>query len=351
MSSQGRGQANTSRRRRSAGAISFYDVAQLAGVSTASVSRALNEPDKVSEALRRKVLAAADQLGYRPSMAARMLAGSRSRTVAAIVPTMRNDVFASGVEAIEDRLGQAGYTLLLGASNYDPRHELQLARTFVARGVDGMIFMGASHLPETDDLLNERGIAFVNQGVWSPDAKAPCVGFDNKAGGAMAVRHLLEFGHRRFGMVAGITRDNDRARGRVTGVRTTVRAAGSRVTVVEQPYTISGGRAGLETLLARDPGITGIVCGNDVLAFGVLFAALERGIAVPRRLSIIGFDDLELCAELRPSLSSVHVPTALMGRLAAEYILARLEGGAPAHATRIELTLHARQSTGPTPTP
>jgi LacI family transcriptional regulator len=338
-----------SRRRRSAGAASLYDVAHLAGVSTASVSRALNEPEKTSDALRRKVLAAADQLAYRPSMAARMLAGSRGRTVAAIVPTMRNDVFASGIEAIEERLGEAGYTLLLGASNYDPYHELQLARIFVARGVDGMIFMGASHLAATDALLAERGIGFVNQGVWSPDAAFACVGFDNREGGAMAARHLLEHGHRRLGMVAGITRDNDRARGRVAGVRAAVREAGARVSVVEQPYTIPGGRAGLAGVLARDPEITGIVCGNDVLAFGVLFAALDRGIAVPARLSIIGFDDLELCAELRPSLSSVHVPTALMGRLAAEHILARLAGGAPAHATRVELTLRVRESTGPAP--
>jgi LacI family transcriptional regulator len=349
VSSEPRRPSALPRRPRSAGGASLYDVARLAGVSTASVSRALNEPEKTSAALRHKVLTAADQLAYRPSMAARMLAGSRSRTVAAIVPSLRNDVFARGIEAIEDRLGQAGYTLLLGASNYDPLHELQLARTFVARGVDGVIFMGASHLAETDTLLAERGVAFVNQGVWSPAPAWPCVGFDNREGGAMAARHLLELGHLRLGMVAGVTRDNDRASGRVAGVRDAVRAAGARVTVIEQPYTIEGGRVGLARVLARDPEVTGIVCGNDVLAFGVLFAALDRGIAVPRVLSIMGFDDLELCAALRPSLSSVHVPTALMGRLAAEHILARLDGGMPARATRVELALCIRESTGPAP--
>lgn len=329
---------------------SLYDVARLAGVSTASVSRALNQPEKVSAETRARVAAAAQRLGWVPNQAARMLAAQRSWTVAAVVPTIQNNIFARGIEAIGRRLDESGYTLLLGATDYDPARETGLTRAFIARGVDALIFMGASHPAETYEALARAGVPFVNQGVYLPDSPHPCVGFDNEAAARLAARCLIELGHRRLAMVAGIAAGNDRAAARIEGVRAEVAAAGldpARVPVVERPYTVAGGRKGLAALLSRRPRPTAVVCGNDILAFGVLFEALDCGLDVPGDLSIIGFDDLEMCANLRPSLSSIHIPTAEMGLLAADYVIRRLAGEDPPRATRIEFSLRARQSVAP----
>ncbi len=329
---------------------SLYDVARLAGVSTASVSRTINAPEKVSSATRTRVEAAAAQLGYVPNIAARMLAARRSWTVAVIVPTLRNDVFARALEAIQARLAEASYSLLVGYSDYSAAREAELVRIFLARGVDAFIFMGAIHRPGIYATLTRQAVPFINQGVYAPDAANPCVGIDNRAAAALATTHLLELGHTRLAMVAGLTRDNDRAAARVAGFRAAAVASGldpACISILERPYTIAGGRDGLARLLALPTRPTAILCGNDILAFGVLAEALDHGLAVPGDLSIIGFDDLELCANLRPSLSSIHIPTGEMGRLAASYLLRRLAGETPPAATQIGFSLRARQSTAP----
>lgn len=348
LSEQPPAAARGARKRRRGAKSLLADVARLAEVSTATASRALNKPASVSAALRARIGAAVEKLQYRPNIAARMLAAQRSWTVAAIVPTIQNNVFACGLEAIQAHLEEAGYTLLIGAAGYDPERELLLTEAFLARGVDGLIFMGASHLAEVYAALERSRVPFVNQGVFDPGGPYPCVGFDNRAAAALAVRHLRELGHRRIGMVAGIAEHNDRAAGRIAGVREALaaeRPEGYDVPIVAEPYTIEGGRSGLRALMEFAPPPTAIVCGNDILAQGVLFEAKERGIAVGPELSIIGFDDLELSGQL--GLSSVHIPTAEMGRLAADYVLKRLAGEAPPHATEVRISVAARASTAP----
>ncbi|HWA78777.1 MAG TPA: LacI family DNA-binding transcriptional regulator [Acetobacteraceae bacterium] len=338
------------RKRRRGGRSLLADVARLAEVSTATVSRALNKPAAVSPELRARIGAAVEALQYRPNLAARMLAAQRSWTVATIVPTLRNDVFASLLEAAQARFEEAGYTLLVGSSGHDPKRELHLIEAFVARGVDGMITTGTAHLPEVYATLEQSRVPFVNQGVYDPEGPYPSIGFNNRAAAALAVRHLLGLGHRRIGMVAGIAQDNDRAAGRIAGFRETLEAEGPpgwRAPVVEEPYTIEGGRRGFRALMVgSDPNAerpSAIVCGNDILAQGVLFEARESGIAVGPELSIIGFDDLELSGQL--GLSSVRIPTTEIGQLAAEYILKRIAGETPPHAIEVRISIAARAST------
>lgn len=351
MSDQPPAAARAARKRRRGAKSLLVDVARLAEVSTATASRALNKPATVSAILRARIGAAVEKLQYRPNIAARMLAAQRSWTVAAIMPTIQNNVFACGLEAMQARLEEAGYTLLIGASAYDPERELLLTEAFLARGVDGLIFMGASHLAEVYAVLERSRVPFVNQGVFDPAGPYPCVGFDNRQAALLAVRHLADLGHRRIGMVAGIAEHNDRAAGRIAGVREALaeRAPGWQVPIVAEPYTIEGGRSGLRALMERSPRPTAIVCGNDILAQGALFEAKERGIAVGPELSIIGFDDLELSGQL--GLSSVHIPTAEMGRLAAEYVLKRLAGESPPHASEVSISVAARASTAPPSAP
>ena len=327
---------------------SVHDVARLASVSIASVSRALNAPEHVSAGLRARVEAAARSLDYHPNPAARRLSARRSQIVATLLPTIEADIFARGTAAIAARLEAAGYTLFIGATLYDPEREFHLARRFLARGADGLIFMGASHLPELYELLVRRAVPFVNQSVFAPDSAHPSVGFDNAAAARLAVAHLLRLGHRRIGMIAGIAAGNDRATGRIAGLRAALAEAGlTPAGIVERPYTLPGGADGLAALWGEAARPTALVCGNDVLALGALFAAMSRGIAVPGALSLIGFDDLAVAEAVPPGLSSIHIPTAEMGRLAAEYVLARLAGETPPLHREVAITLRARGSTAP----
>lgn len=302
----------------------------------------------VSAVLKARITSAVAELSYQPNIAARMLAQRRSWTIAAIVPSIRNSLFARGLEAIQARLETSGYTLLLGATSFQPEREREVTEAFLARGVDGLIYMGASHLGATYAALARAQVPFVNQGEYDADAPYPSVGYDSHEAAGLAVHHLIALGHRRIGLVAGNSFGNDRASGRISGVKEALAGAGDggwTVPVSEQPNTVSGGRAGFRALFASPRPPTAIICDNDIQAYGVLLEARDRGLCAGTGISIIGFDDLELSEQI--GLSSIHVPTGEMGRLAAEYVLSRLAGGIPPHATRVEIRLVARTSTGP----
>jgi LacI family transcriptional regulator len=187
---------------------------------------------------------------------------------------------------------------------------------------------------------------------WPAPPDRICVGFDNARAMKQAVKYLIDMGHRRIAMLAGVTHDNDRAAARVRGLREALAAArialpASRL--VERRYGLEPAREGLRQLMATDPPPTAIVCGNDVLAFGALLEAQRLGVAVPLQLSIIGFDDLELAAHLRPALTTVHVPADEMWRCAADRVLAALAGDELPRATQIQVSLVVRDSSGPPP--
>jgi LacI family transcriptional regulator len=187
---------------------------------------------------------------------------------------------------------------------------------------------------------------------WPAPPDRICVGFDNAQAMQQVIKYLLAMGHRRIAMLAGVTRDNDRAADRVRGVRRALAAArialpASRL--VERRYALAPAREGLRQLMATDPPPTAVVCGNDVLAFGALLEAQRLGVAVPQQLSIIGFDDLDLAAHLWPALTTVHVPADEMWRCAADRVLAALEGDELPRSTQLQVSLVVRDSSGPPP--
>jgi LacI family transcriptional regulator len=163
-------------------------------------------------------------------------------------------------------------------------------------------------------------------------------------------RYLLDLGHRRFAMIAGITRHNDRAAQRVIGVRDTLAAHELDLQndcLIECPYTIADGRSALATLISRRQPPTAVICGNDVLAFGALFECLARGVRVPQDLSITGFDDLDLASHVLPPLTTMHVPAVEMGLRAADYLIARGTGDALPDRVELEPNLIVRGTTAP----
>lgn len=328
------------------------DVAGAAGVSTATVSRVLNRPQAVREPLRDRVLQAVTQLGYVPHAGARALSLRRSGTVGAIFPTVDNAIFAKAIDALQRRLADDGLQLLIATCDYDPDAEARQAVTLVTRGVDALVLCGQAQRPPLLQFLRQRGLPCVHVMTADDGDDGLCVGFDNRGATARGVRHLLDLGHRRIAMLAGVTRDNDRAAARVQGARDALQAAGLGLPaerLVERRYDLAEAREGLRTLMSARPAPTAIVCGNDVLAFGALLEAQRLGIEVPRALSLIGFDDLELARHVSPALTTMRVPAETMWRLAAERLVAALRGESPPRRTVVEVELVVRESTAPVP--
>ncbi len=328
------------------------DVARAARVSTATVSRALNAPHRVRPETRARVEEAVATLGYAPDFGGRALASRRTDTVGAIIPTMDNAIFARGLQAMQETLSEAGITLLVATSNYDAAREARQVSALLGRGIDGLLLIGEARPPEIYALLERRQLPVVLVWTHRPDCPLPCVGFDNRGAAQAMAERVLGLGHRKIAMVAGITRDNDRATQRVEGVSAALAAQGIALgaeTLVESPYSLEAGQRAGEALLARAPRPTAIICGNDVLAAGVLLAARARGLAVPQELSITGFDDIDIAELLSPPLTTVHVPHRRMGGEAARLLLELMhgEGGTDALQVCFRTAIVERASLAP----
>lgn len=326
------------------------DVARRAGVSTATVSRVVNQPDSVRDDLRAKVEAAIQQLGYVPHAGARTLKSRRTGSIGAIFPTVDNAIFAKAIDALQRRLAAANHQLLIATSDYNSATEESQALNLLTRGADALVFCGVGQRASLLARLNARGVPAVHVMSWPPPPGLACVGFDNAKAMTQVVRYLLDLGHTRVGMLAGVTHDNDRAAARAAGVRSALEAEGLSLPtslVIERRYTIAHAREGLRRLMEGPSAPTAVVCGNDILAFGALFEAQRMGMVVPRDLSIVGFDDLELASHLQPGLTTVHVPAEAMWSRAADHVLALLDGQATPPVTEIDVSLVVRGSTAP----
>ncbi len=326
--------------------IRIDDVASAAGVSNATVSRALAKPERVRSTTLDRVLAAVSALKYQPDPAASALVTGRSNTVGCVVPTLDNAAFAIMAQALQTSLTEGGYQLLLTGHEYDYAGEADLGKGLLNRGVDALILVGNDRSEAARHTLAECGKPVLI--TWSSDERFPSISIDNEHAASMVAAHFLELGHRHIGMIAGFTSQNDRQRSRIAGVRSVLATAGcalSRSRLTEQPLSFTGGAAGLRTLLAASDPPTAIVCGNDYLAAGAMLQAQRMGIDVPSQLSICGFDDMDLAAALNPGLTTVHVPAAELGRLAAHSIMTLLEGEAVAQHVLLPVELRVRKST------
>ena len=330
-------------------AAKLSDVARAAGVSLATASRALAEAELVHPETRERVRDAVALLGYVPHGAARALASRRSRTVAAVIPTLDNPVFSASTQALQRRLAQDGYTLLLASHEYDLAAEARMVQALIERGVDGMVLVGLDHDPEVHRLLAQAGIPYELSWVIDAGGFHHSLGFSNRRAAAAVAQHLLDLGHRELAVVSGYTANNDRARERVAGVREALEAHGIALApglVLETSFSIPSGRQALVRLLDTGKRFTAVACGNDILALGVLIEAAARGIKVPRQLSVAGFDDIDLAAEFTPALTTVRLPVADIGRLAAERMLARLNGEEVPRVAEVRVEIVVRTSTG-----
>ena len=314
------------RARRGSGAVTLHDVAKLAGVAPITASRALNTPDRVSAVVLKKVADAIARTGYVRNRLAGGLASTRSRLVAAVVPTISGPVFLQTVQALTEALAERGYQLMLGQTGYVDSREDALLEAIIGRRPDGIVLTGIMHSPEGRKRLLAAAIPVVETWDLTPTPLDMLVGFSHVDVGRAVADFLHAKGRRRFALVAG---DDERAKRRQQAFQAAARAAGLRdvpVVNVPAPATLKSGRSALAELLQRTPDLDALFCSSDLLALGVITEAQSRGIAVPAQIAVVGFGDLEFAADLHPALTSVHIDGMAIGRQAAQFIVDRAEG-------------------------
>ncbi|MEU4539729.1 substrate-binding domain-containing protein [Streptosporangium sp. NPDC023825] len=327
---------------------SITRVAQLAGVSATTVSHALNGRRPVADETRRRVLAAIDQLGYRPNVLARGLRTSRSQTIGLIIPDITNPFYPALARGLQDVLGPAGYDEII--SNTDGDRELERAAIdqMIARQVDGLAF--AVFHTHAEDLLPVigAGIPVVRLGGRLVQAGVDVVHSDDEGGAAEATRYLLERGYRRIGFVCGPHAEGPAAE-RVAGYRSALLAAGADADprlVAHTHFSRAGGSSGTARLLDLPEPPDAVLCANDIMAIGALDTAEERGLRVPADLAVMGFDDIEAASLVSPGLTTMANPAREIGQACARRLLERLRGGTaqPSAETVIPARLVRRRS-------
>ncbi|MFP8906756.1 LacI family DNA-binding transcriptional regulator [Streptomyces atacamensis] len=336
------------------GTARLADIAAQASVSEATVSRVLNGKAGVAAGTRQKVLAALDVLGYeRPVRLRQCSAG----LIGLVIPELTNPIFPAFAQVIEQVLAGHGYTPVLCTQMPGGATEDELVDQLVERGVNGIVFLSGLHADTTADpgryvRLSGRGVPFVLINGFNEHVSAPFVSPDDRAAARMAVRHLVDLGHdpRHIGLAVGPVRYvpvRRKAEGFTAAlIEQGVPAARVRERVQHTLFTLEGGHAAAGALISA--GCTGVVCGSDLMALGVVRAARQRGLEVPRELSVVGFDDSELIAFTDPPLTTVRQPVKAMASAAVNALLEEIGGNPVQHSEFVfQPELVVRGSTAP----
>jgi LacI family repressor for deo operon, udp, cdd, tsx, nupC, and nupG len=332
----------------------IHDVAARAEVSTATVSRVLSNPEKVSEATRRRVLKAVDQLGYSPNAAAKSLRTLTTRKLLVTVPDIANPFFSLIIQGIEEAALREGYSVMLGDTHHDAQREERYGEMLLRREVDGLIFLGHSMSKSVGALMKRNQMApIVNGCEYSPNLGVPSAHVDNEAAAYEAMSHLYGLGHRHIGVLTGPLA-SPLSRDRLRGAQACAKENGAskQVMVVNGDFSIESGIAGAARLFAQQTPPTAVFCFNDEMAIGVLDYASRVGRSVPESLSVIGFDDIRFSRYMRPALTTISQPMLDIGRETVRLLLGVLQGTV---TTPVSITLphklEIRSSTGAPPRP
>ncbi|MDA3948482.1 MAG: LacI family DNA-binding transcriptional regulator [Spirochaeta sp.] len=329
------------------GTVSIYDIATAAGVNPSTVSRALNNRDRIGAATRTRILRIAEELGYQPSVIARSLATSRTNTIGVVAPSLTDPFVGMIVDSIEEHAGAHDYRVIFSTSRRDPDRELTIATNFQRHRVDAVIIV-ATHQRSTYELFERTlSVPVVLVGQEDPAGGIAVVAVDDTAMIDAAARHLVELGHTRFAFIG--VQDRPFSSGRrleafERGVTNRLPGGTVRSILPDGDSDLTRGTNALPTVL--DAGLTAVQCYNDMVAFGLVGAAIREGVAIPGDLSVVGCDDLEIAASLPHPLTTVRQPRGEMGRQAVELVLERLDGKAP-RTTVLPGELIIRATTGP----
>lgn len=324
-------------------------VAKAAGVSISTVSRSFNHPELLKASTRKKIDRAVQELGYIRNRAAQVMHGRRSATIGFVVPTIDNAIFAELIQSFSDGLDERGFTMLIASHGFDLDREYQMLRKLMEHRVDGLALIGLEHSEATYQLIDQQGCPVVAIWNYSEGAPLSCVGVENSEAGRLAARHLLDIGHREVALIFPNPAGNDRAHDRLNGALSELEQEGVEIPEewrLEAPYSIAEAKRACVSLFQRGPAPTAILCGNDIIAQGVLYAAKQLDLRVPEDLSVMGIGDFNDSSEIEPALSTVRIPAKRIGALAAEQITDSVAGISEGISkTKCELKVLEREST------
>lgn len=330
--------------------LTIREIAAAAKVSTATVSRVINEPERVREKTRNHVQAVMDSMHFVADRVAGGLKAQRTHTIGLIIPTIANSIYSSSTQAVQ-RLAQAeGYTVFVGVSDFSFEGEAALIHRLIEHRIDGLILTGADRSDPVYQKIIHNHIPFVVTWQLTQSEHLPSVSFDNYRAACTATRHLLTLGHREIGLICGNTQRNDRAFERRRAFEDTLHAAGIEVRVGrvhEREFEMSEGRDAMSRMLAADSPPSAVFCANDVQAVGAIAACNDRSLRVPEDISIIGFDDLPIAQCTVPTLTTVRVPAYDMGTRATQELIAAIREDRQVTTQELPTRLIVRNSTAP----
>ncbi|WP_165978806.1 LacI family DNA-binding transcriptional regulator [Antarcticimicrobium luteum] len=306
--------------------VRMEEVARVAGVSPATVSRALKSPETVSERLRARVQEAAARLGYAPNRIAGSLAGARTPLVGVIVPSLTNSFFAATLDRMTTILEAEGYQLLIGQHAYDAAREERIATAFCSWNPSALVITGRDHTRGTVGLLSAAPCPVVE--MWDHDDRPldTGIGFSNREAGRLAGRYFAEQGFDKVAYVGAILGQDARARARSQGFAEQVRHLAGQDPLIADAKSreLGEGAAALRQILQRQPDTRAIAFSGDMLAVGAMFEAARMGLRIPQDLAILGYGDLDIAAHTNPPLSTIRPPHDEIGAAVARHILHRL---------------------------
>ena len=302
-------------------------VAKVAGVSASTVSRYFNHPDLLKPATRKRIDSAVRRTGYIRNRAAQTIHGIRSGTIGVLVPTLDHAIFAEVVQAFSDAVAERGFTILLASHGYDLQREYEILRKFLEHRVDGVVLTGLDHDEAVFQLIDRQEIPCVMLWNHADGSRYPSIGADNDLAGRLIAEHVLALGHRRIACMFPPTGGNDRAHARREAVLRVLAEAGVEVPapwLLTTVYSISASKADAGRLFAGADRPTALICGNDILATGALYAARAAGLAVPEDISVVGIGDFKGSSEIEPGLTTVRLPARQIGHEAGSILAAAI---------------------------
>jgi LacI family transcriptional regulator len=328
--------------------MNLEQVARKAKVSTATVSRVLNNASVVKSSTRARVVKAIEELKYHPNLHARTLAGGKSRTIGVIASNMENPFFFDIYKTIEADAHSKGYEVVMANTDYRSEQLVTSVRLMIGRRVAGLAAIVSEMAPELIEELNDSRIPVVFYDVGTPAHNIINIRVNYRRGIEKVIDYLYSLGHRKLGFVghhAVLGPINERMKAVIDAVS---RIPSLEVRVAADADTLEGGRQAARSLLATGYAPTAIICVNDVTAVGALRELRERGIRVPLDMSVTGFDNVQLSEFCHPALTTVHIPRARIGHIICDYLLPKGARTADAEVV-IDPEFLVRDSTGPAP--
>jgi DNA-binding LacI/PurR family transcriptional regulator len=313
--------------------VSIKDIARMADVSHSTVSRALGDSPLVSSDTKARIRRLAQEMGYSPDAQARSLVMGRTQTIGVVVTAITDPFIAEIVQAVERTAGDHDYSTILASSNAEPEREIAAVEMLQSKRVDGVIVTSSRVGALYEEHFDRLGVpvVLINSHSEQGGPYTFSVSVDNRHGGCLATRYLLQLGYRRVSYVTGPAHHSDDQE-RLAGYRQALAQADLAFDprlVVQGNGRASGGERAWSQLLALGTPPQAVFCYNDLTAIGVMRAARKSGLAIPRDLAVIGFDDIPFASYVQPSLTTVAQPKGEMGRQAVEMVLALLAGVAP----------------------